>query len=234
MMTTATVCGQRLATERSQSVHRDPRLGVDQVDHGPIDRLDAVRDGGRGDRDWSHRDVCPSLTVGGPVVRRPGGIRSDPVQPRRSPLRPAGHRRAWHTGDQRGVQHGEHPSDHLGRARRWLVLVAKVAVFGIVTLIVGENRLVRGVLPRSTNPQWKAPTAMLADPGVLRAVFTSGVYLLALGLLAFGLASIIRVTAAAISTFIGILFKCRSSPTCCLRPSPVTSGGFCRPTSAPS
>jgi ABC-2 type transport system permease protein len=37
-------------------------------------------------------------------------------------------------------------------------------------------------------------------------VVSGGLYLLALGLLALGLASIIRVTAAAISTFVGILF----------------------------
>ena len=35
---------------------------------------------------------------------------------------------------------------------------------------------------------------------------SGGLYLLALGLLALGLASIIRVTAAAISTFVGVLF----------------------------
>ena len=35
---------------------------------------------------------------------------------------------------------------------------------------------------------------------------SGGLYLLALGLLALGLASIIRVTAAAISTFVGLLF----------------------------
>ena len=52
----------------------------------------------------------------------------------------------------------------------------------------------------------KTPTASLSDPTVVRAVVSAGLYLTALGLLALGLATIIRHTAAAISTFVGLLF----------------------------
>ena len=90
--------------------------------------------------------------------------------------------------------------------RRPLVLVAKVAVFGTATLIVGEIVSFVAFFIGQRILNGKAPTAMLSDPGVLRAVTSGGLYLLALGLLALGLASIIRVTAAAISTFVGVLF----------------------------
>jgi len=90
--------------------------------------------------------------------------------------------------------------------RRPLVLVAKVTVFGIVTLIVGEIVSFVAFFLGQRIFSGKTPTATLSDPGVLRAVVSGGLYLLALGLLALGLASIIRVTAAAISTFVGILF----------------------------
>jgi hypothetical protein len=90
--------------------------------------------------------------------------------------------------------------------RRPLVLVAKVAVFGTVTLVVGEIVSFVAFFIGQRILSGKAPTATLSDPGVLRAVASAGLYLLALGLLALGLASIIRVTAAAISTFVGVLF----------------------------
>ena len=90
--------------------------------------------------------------------------------------------------------------------RRPLVLVAKACVFGVVTLIVGEIVSFVAFLIGQGILSGKAPTAVLSDPSVLRAVTSGGLYLLALGLLALGLAWVIRVTAAAISTFVGILF----------------------------
>ena len=47
--------------------------------------------------------------------------------------------------------------------------------------------------------------AILTDPGVLRAVVGSGLYLAVLGLLAVGLGLIIRHTAGSIAAFVGIL-----------------------------
>jgi hypothetical protein len=45
----------------------------------------------------------------------------------------------------------------------------------------------------------------LGQPGVVRAVVGAGLYLAVLGLLALGLATIIRHTAGAISAFVGIV-----------------------------
>jgi ABC-2 type transport system permease protein len=89
---------------------------------------------------------------------------------------------------------------------RPVVLVAKVVVFGAVTLVVGEIVSFVAFFIGQGILNGKTPTATLSDPSVLRAVFSGGLYLLALGLLALGLASIIRVTAASISTFVGLLF----------------------------
>ena len=89
--------------------------------------------------------------------------------------------------------------------RRPLVLVAKVVLFATTALVVGEivsfaafglgQRILLG----------KTPTASLGDPSVLRAVLSGGLYLAALGLFALGLAVIIRHSAAAISTYVGVL-----------------------------
>jgi ABC-2 type transport system permease protein len=89
---------------------------------------------------------------------------------------------------------------------RPLVLVAKTLVFGAITLVVGEVVSIVAFVLGQRILSGKTPTAALSDPAALRAVLSGGLYLLALGLLALGLASIIRVTAAAISTFVGILF----------------------------
>jgi ABC-2 type transport system permease protein len=90
--------------------------------------------------------------------------------------------------------------------RRPLVLLAKVAVFGVVTLVVGEIVSFVAFFLGQRILSGRTPTAALSDPNVLRAVVSGGLYLVALGLLALGLASIIRATAAAISTFVGVLF----------------------------
>ena len=63
-----------------------------------------------------HRDLRPSFPLVEPLTGRSGCLRSDPLQPGRSALRPAGYRRARYTRHQRGVQHRHHPSDFLCRA----------------------------------------------------------------------------------------------------------------------
>ena len=89
--------------------------------------------------------------------------------------------------------------------RRPLVLMAKVAVFSVVSLLVGEVVSLVAFLVGQRLLSGKTPTASLSDPSVLRAVLSGGLYLFALGLLALGLATIVRHTAAAISTFVGLL-----------------------------
>ena len=89
--------------------------------------------------------------------------------------------------------------------RRPLVLVAKIAVFGTVALAVGEAVSFVAFFLGQSLLSGKTPTASLSDPSVARAVMSGGLYLFALGLLALGLATVIRHTAAAISTFVGLL-----------------------------
>lgn len=89
--------------------------------------------------------------------------------------------------------------------RRPLILMAKIAVFSAVSLVVGEAVSFVAFLLGQRLLSGKTPTASLSDPSALRAVFGGGLYLFALGLLALGLATIIRHTAAAISSFVGVL-----------------------------
>lgn len=119
--------------------------------------------------------------------------------------------------------------------RRPTVLIAKVLVFGAVALVVSEvfTFTAFGIgqailsakhavgpsaavaqharqLGLKVPPGVKAllPTtgsASLGQTGVLRAVFGAGLYLAVLGLLALGLATIIRHTAGAISAFVGVV-----------------------------
>ena len=58
--------------------------------------------------------------------------------------------------------------------RRPLVLMAKVAVFGVVTLIVGEIVSFVAFFIGQRILSGKAPSAVLSDPGVLRAVISGG------------------------------------------------------------
>ncbi len=90
--------------------------------------------------------------------------------------------------------------------RRLSVLLAKVAVFAGVTLVVGEAVCFISFLVGQGILKGKTPSASLHDPAALRAVVFGGLYLVVLGLFAMGLAWILRHTAAAISTFVGSLF----------------------------
>jgi hypothetical protein len=90
--------------------------------------------------------------------------------------------------------------------RRPLVLVAKVVLFAVVAFVVGEIVSFAAFLLGQHILSGKTPTASLSDPTAVRAVVSAGLYLTALGLLALGLATIVRHTAAAISTFVGLLF----------------------------
>ena len=88
---------------------------------------------------------------------------------------------------------------------RPLVLAAKAAVFGAVALVVSEVVTFAAFLVGQSLLTSPVPHATLGQPGVLRAVAGSGLYLAVLGLLALGLGSIIRHTAGAISTFVALL-----------------------------
>lgn len=89
--------------------------------------------------------------------------------------------------------------------RRPLVLLAKALVFGAVALVVCEVvAFVSFFLGQAllTSP---APHASLATPGAVTAVVGTGLYLCVIGLFALALATLIRHTAGAISTFVFLL-----------------------------
>jgi len=89
---------------------------------------------------------------------------------------------------------------------RLLVLAAKTLVFAVVATVVGEALSFAAFFIGQAILTGSTPHALLGQPGVLRAVAGGGLYLGVLGLLALGLATIVRHTAGAISTFVGVLF----------------------------
>ncbi|HVA08656.1 MAG TPA: hypothetical protein VNG12_18130 [Acidimicrobiales bacterium] len=118
--------------------------------------------------------------------------------------------------------------------RRPVVLTAKVLVFGAVAVVVseilsfsafavgqailsakhavgssaaaGHRAQQLGVkIPHNIQAFLSMGSASLGQPDVLRAVVGAGLYLVVLGLLALGLATIIRHTAGAISAFVGVV-----------------------------
>ena len=118
--------------------------------------------------------------------------------------------------------------------RRPVVLAAKIIVFGAVALVVSEilafiafglgqallsARHAVGTssfvtqhahqlglkVPPHVQGALSSGSAALGQAGVTRAVIGAGLYLAVLGLLALGLATIIRHTAGAISAFVGVV-----------------------------
>jgi ABC-type transport system involved in multi-copper enzyme maturation permease subunit len=90
--------------------------------------------------------------------------------------------------------------------QRRTVLAAKALVFTAVTLIVSEIACFIAFFAGQAFLTNKHLEAHLSDPGVLRAVIGGGLYLAVLGLLALALGTIIRHSAGAIATLLGILF----------------------------
>ncbi|MFC8273319.1 ABC transporter permease [Streptomyces sp. NPDC057271] len=88
--------------------------------------------------------------------------------------------------------------------KRVPVLAAKGAVFGLLVLVVGEVTAFGSFLIGAPLLEEKAPVA-LGDPGVLRAVAGTGLYLALLGLFALAVGAIIRHTAASITGVIGFV-----------------------------
>jgi hypothetical protein len=90
--------------------------------------------------------------------------------------------------------------------RRPLVLIAKVAVFGLAALAAGELATFAAVAIGSQVLRSGVPAASLSQPAVLRAVALSGAYLCLIGLIGLGLGTIVRHSAPAIATLVGIVF----------------------------
>ena len=106
---------------------------------------------------------------------------------------------------------GEHSSGMIRATlaavpNRPLLLAAKAAVFGVVTLAVGEIvSFVAFLAGRAALPA-AVPHPDLGQPGVLRAVALSGAYLCMVGLIGLGIGAAARHTAAGIGALVGLEF----------------------------
>ena len=90
--------------------------------------------------------------------------------------------------------------------RRPLVLAAKAAVFGIVTLITGQAAAFLAFFAGRAALGHGIAAPALGQPGVLRTIAASGASLALIGLLGLGLGAIIRHTAAAVTVLAGIVY----------------------------
>lgn len=90
--------------------------------------------------------------------------------------------------------------------KRLRMMSAKLLVFGLVALVIGEVISFVSFSIGQVLIQGKAPTASLSQHEVLRVVLGSGLYLLMIGLLASGFAVLVRHAAAGIAVVVGMLF----------------------------
>ena len=86
--------------------------------------------------------------------------------------------------------------------RRPLVLAAKAAVFGVVTLIVGEAASFIAFFAYAATLRHGIAAPALSQPGVLRAVVLTGAGFCLIGLFGLGLGAIIRHSAAAVAVLV--------------------------------
>jgi ABC-2 type transport system permease protein len=88
--------------------------------------------------------------------------------------------------------------------RRIPMLVAKGVVFSVLVFVVGELVVFGSFFIGAAIVHSHFPVS-LGQPGVTRAVIGSGLYLTVLGLFALAIGSLIRHTAGAITTVIGLV-----------------------------
>jgi hypothetical protein len=91
--------------------------------------------------------------------------------------------------------------------RRHYVLAAKVVLGAAVAVVAGQALMFAAFLiGQPLLARQGVPTASIGDPGVLPAVFGGGLYLALIALLAVGLGVIMRATAGALATLVGVIF----------------------------
>ena len=90
--------------------------------------------------------------------------------------------------------------------RRPLVLAAKAAVLGAVTLAAGEVSAFAAFLVGQAALKAPAPHAALGQPGVLRAVLMAGAYPALIAVIGLGIGALVRHTAGALCSLVGVLF----------------------------
>jgi ABC-2 type transport system permease protein len=86
------------------------------------------------------------------------------------------------------------------------VLWGKAITFALTTLIVCLPATLAAFLVGQSILSEKRLDIALSHPGVARAVFGSALYLAAIGLLGLGLGALLRSTAGAVATLLGLLF----------------------------
>lgn len=89
--------------------------------------------------------------------------------------------------------------------RRPVVLGAKAIVMAVVALVVGEILSFATFFMGHAILAGTASHVSLGDPGVIRVLIESGVYLSLMGLIGLGIASILRNSAGSIAAFAGLL-----------------------------
>jgi hypothetical protein len=89
--------------------------------------------------------------------------------------------------------------------RRPGVLIAKASVFGFVALVVSMVTAFLSFFVGQALLTSPAVHATLSSPDALREILGTGVFLFLIGLFALAIATLVRHTAGAISTFVGIL-----------------------------
>jgi ABC-2 type transport system permease protein len=89
---------------------------------------------------------------------------------------------------------------------RGLVLAAKAAVLGVITLTAGEVAAFAAFAAGQAALKSPAPHAALGQPGVLRAVLMAGAYPAQIALIGLGIGALVRHTAGAICSLVGVLF----------------------------
>ncbi len=90
--------------------------------------------------------------------------------------------------------------------RRGLMITAKAVVFAIVTFVTGLIICFASFFLGQAIMSSDHISVSLSDPHVLRAVIGGALFLTACGMLAFGFGLLLRHTAGAITTVVGLLF----------------------------
>ena len=89
---------------------------------------------------------------------------------------------------------------------RALVLAAKAAVVGAVSLAAGEVLAFAAFFAGQAMLKAPAPHATLGQPGVLRAVLMAGAYPALIALIGLGIGAIVRHTAGAVCALVAVVF----------------------------
>ena len=93
----------------------------------------------------------------------------------------------------------------LAMPRRWPMLAAKGLMFAVIVFLVGEVAAFGSFFAGSAILHSHAPVS-ISDPGVTRAIVGAGLYLTVLGWFSMAIGAVLRHTAGAITTAIGVVF----------------------------